>query len=229
MKDNKICMLLVDDEKRMVMGLRDYFKSKGFIVYAAYDGQEALEIFYKNSTEIDVILLDIMMPIMDGIQVLEELRNGGVETPVIMLTARGEEYDQLTGFQKGADDYVVKPFSTSILLARVETLLKRANKNLSEELKCGEIGLDLQKKTVLVHSKEVEMTRREFELLHYMILNKGIALSREQLLEKVWGYEYEGDPRTIDTHIKQVRMKLDGCGHYIKTVRMVGYLFEVEE
>lgn len=229
MVGNDFCVLIVDDEKRMVMGLRDYFKANGYIVYEAYDGREALDVFYEHNTEIDLVLLDVMMPVMDGLQVLEEVRKNEEEVPVIMLTAKGEEYDQLQGFRAGADDYVAKPFSPVVLLARMEAVLKRLNKHKDKELNCGEICIELQKNTVCVGGEEVELTRREFDLLHYMVLNNGIALSREKLLTQVWGYDFDGDPRTVDTHVKQLRMKLKGCGSYIKTVRMIGYIFEVVE
>ncbi len=222
-------ILIVDDEKRMVRGLRDFFLSKGYCVYGAYNGEDALEVYLQNYKEIDVIVLDIMMPVMDGITMLRELRAMESDVPVIMLSAKGEEYDQMKGFQTGVDDYVVKPCSPSLLLARVEAILRRVKKMYQTNICCGELEIDMQRYVLLVNHNEVEMTRREIQLLHFLVINQGIVLSREQILDQVWGYDYDGDARTIDTHIKQLRIKLQSCSKYIKTVRMVGYVFEVAE
>lgn len=225
MKDNKLCILIVDDEKRMAQGLADFFKSKGFEIYMAYDGQEGLDIYYANNAQIDMILMDVMMPIMTGFEALKDIRDNKDDVPVIMLTAKSAEYDQLEGFSTGADDYVCKPFLPSVLQARMETILKRANKDTDNEIKIGNVIVSVAKSNIIVDDVTVELTRREFELIHYLAMNQGIALSREQILTAVWGYDFEGDIRTVDTHIKQLRVKL-GSHAMIRTIHRVGYILE---
>lgn len=229
MLDEKKCILVVDDDKKIVRGISDLLKSAGYSVLMAYDGQEAFDCHFENSTKIDLILLDVMMPNFDGFQVLEGLRDQQCFIPIILLTAKGEEYDQLKGFKLGADDYIPKPFSPSLLLARIEAVLKRIGKITDSELTLGNIEFNLGKRTCKLDSKILELTKREFDLLHFFLLHNGITFTREQLLVQVWGYDFDGDSRTIDTHIKQLRIKLGDYSTYIKTIHRVGYKFEVEE
>lgn len=228
MYDLKRCVLLADDEARILHALRDLLAANGFHVLTAGDGREALNCFYENMNIIDLVLLDVMMPEVDGFAVLREIRQAAPRTPVIMLTARGEEYDQLQGFQSGADDYIPKPFSTTLLLARMEAVLRRAGAGRVEALSAGGIVLTPEQRKVEVDGQRVELTRREFALLYYFMRNQGIILSREQLLNGVWGYDFEGDERTIDTHVKNLRLKLGVWSGCIHTVHRVGYRFEVE-
>lgn len=229
MIDNKRCILIVDDEAKMVRALKDLFKMKSFYVLEAFDGQQALDTYCEYNAQIDLILLDVMMPVLDGFAVLKELRDSSSLTPVIMLTARGEEYDQLKGFKCGADDYIAKPFSLSLLLARVEAVLKRVGKDSSSEISEGTIILNSTKRKAFSENVELDLTKREFDLLFFFMINASITFSREQILNSVWGYEFEGDIRTIDTHIKQLRIKLLGNADYIKTIHRVGYRFEVQD
>lgn len=229
MYQSKRCILLADDEARILRALRDLLTANGFSVLTAQDGREALDVFYANNTRVDLVILDVMMPKLDGFAALRELRSTSPDTPVIMLTARGEEYDQLQGFQSGADDYIAKPFSTTLLLARIEAVLRRAGREKVQELTAGGIILRPESREVEVDGRNVELTRREFELLHYFMRNQGLILSREQLLNGVWGYDYEGDERTIDTHVKNLRLKLGDQAKCLRTVHRVGYKFEVEE
>ena len=225
MIDDKRCVLIVDDDSRILRSLKDFLKSYNFHVLEASDGRKAADVFYSNNTKIDMILLDVMMPFKDGFTVLKDIREtSGV--PVIMLTAKGEEYDQLNGFKKGADDYIPKPFSPSLLLARMEAVFRRVGKNEANELNAGNICLNMLKRTVKIDSKLVELTPKEFDLLYYFLLNKGITVSREQILDSVWGFDFDGDMRTVDTHVKQLRIKMDIYADYIKTVHRVGYKFE---
>lgn len=223
----KFCILLVDDEKRMTRVIKDFLVSKDFHVIQAYDGQQALDTYYENNSKIDLILLDVLMPIMDGFEVLKELRDNDDDIPVIMLTAKAEEYDQLQGFEIGADDYICKPFSTSILLARIQSIFKRFNVSTDKEFEVGETKIYYNIRTITINEKEIDLTPREYELLDYLVLNKGISLTREQLLNNVWGYNFEGDIRTVDTHIKQLRSKLGEYSSCIKTVHRVGYVMEL--
>lgn len=229
MKDNKKCILLVDDEKKIVFALRDFFKAKGYAILEAYDGEQALEVFYDNNTDIDICILDIMMPKKDGLEVIQELREHDFDTPVIFLTAKGEEYDQINGFKYGADDYVSKPFSPTLLLLRVEAILKRSNKLKSEEIQMGNLLINTKKRIIMINQKEVALTRREFELLMYLVINNEISLTREQILNEVWGIAFDGNERTVDTHIKQLRIKLEECASYIRTIHCIGYKFEVND
>ena len=227
MFDNKRCVLLVDDEVKMVRALKDLLVSKGFHILVAYNGEQALDEFYKYNTQIDIVLLDVMMPIYNGFEVLAEIRKSSSNVPVIMLTAKGEEYDQLKGFNLGIDDYIVKPILPTLLIARIETILKRVGKDSSYELQAKEITLNISKRTAIFNDKDLELKKREFDLLYFLIINKSIIFTREQLLDNVWGYDFEGDIRTVDTHIKQLRIKLEDKSSYIQTIYRVGYSFEI--
>lgn len=226
MIDNKFCVLIVDDEVRMTRALKDFYKSKKYSVLIANNGEEALDVYYANNEKIDVILLDVMMPIMDGMEVLQELRENGDDVPVIMLTAKSQEEDELEGFNNGAYDYVTKPFLPSVLFARTENVLKRANKFIDESITIGDLNINIPNHTVIACGKNIDLTKREFDLLNYLVLNKNIVLSREKILNAVWGYEFDGDIRTVDTHIKQLRLKLVDIAYMIRTVHRVGYIFE---
>ena len=228
MYEQKQCILIADDEERICRALKDLLTAKGFHVLTAGDGRAALEVWGHCREQIDLVLLDVMMPELDGFAVLREIRGQDPDLPVILLTARGEEYDQLQGFSSGADDYIPKPFSTRVLLARMEAVLRRAGREKTEVLQAGQLRLLPQQRKVEVSGQGVELTRREFDLLHCFLCNQGRILSREQLLNTVWGYDYEGDERTVDTHVKNLRSKLHGCGGYIQTVYRVGYRFEVQ-
>lgn len=224
MSDLKI--LLVDDEARMRKLVKDFLVKKGYVILEAGDGEEALEVFYKNN-DISLILLDVMMPKLDGFSVLREIRNVS-KVPVIILTANGEEEDELKGFELGVDEYISKPFSPKILSARVDALLRRANKLDDGVITAGNIEVNKTSHIVKVCGNPVELSYKEFELLVYFIENKGIALSREKILNNVWNYDYFGDARTIDTHVKKLRAKLTKDADYIKTIWGMGYKFEVE-
>lgn len=224
MSDLKI--LLVDDEARMRKLVKDFLVKKGYIILEAGDGEEALEVFYKNN-DISLILLDVMMPKLDGFSVLKEIRKVS-KVPVIILTAKGEEEDELKGFELGVDEYISKPFSPKILSARVDALLRRANKLDDGVITAGNIEVNKTSHIVKVCDNPVELSYKEFELLVYFIENKGIALSREKILNNVWNYDYFGDARTIDTHVKKLRAKLTKDADYIKTIWGMGYKFEVE-
>ena len=227
MIDNKRCILIADDEPKMVRALRDFFRANGFCVLEAKNGIEAFDVFCAHTNEIDIILLDVMMPEQDGLTTLKEIRGSSSLIPVILLTAKGEEYDQLSGFSSGADDYITKPFSPSLLMARVEAVLRRFGKDAQKDIVAGELTVNAMTRTVYLSGKELDLTRREYDLLYYLIVNRSLTFSREQLLNNVWGYDFEGGYRTVDTHIRQLRNKLGECADYIKTVHCVGYQFEV--
>ena len=227
MIDNKRCILIADDEPKMVRALRDFFRANGFCVLEAKNGIEAFDVFCAHTNEIDIILLDVMMPEQDGLTTLKEIREASSLIPVILLTAKGEEYDQLSGFSSGADDYITKPFSPSLLMARVEAVLRRFGKDAQKDIVAGELTVNAMTRTVYLSGKELDLTRREYDLLYYFIVNRSLTFSREQLLNNVWGYDFEGGYRTVDTHIRQLRNKLGVCADYIKTVHCVGYQFEV--
>lgn len=227
MYNNKRCVLIVDDEQKMVKALSDLLISKGYTVLKAFDGIDALTLYYENNKQIDIILLDVMLPLKNGFDVLKALREYGDTVPVIMLTARGEEYDELNGFSNGADDYITKPFSSSLLLARIESVLKRSGIGDDSVIKENGIEINIAKHNVTSDGIAVELTPREFDLLHYLVINKNISLSREKILSSVWGYEYDGDIRTVDTHIKQLRIKLPAKADFIQTIHRIGYRFEV--
>lgn len=222
----KIKVLVVDDESRMRKLVSDFLTRDGYEVIEAGDGEEAVEIFFQNK-DIAVILLDVMMPKMNGWQVLKTIREYS-QVPVIMLTAKGEEQDELHGFDLGVDEYISKPFSPKILVARVGAVLKRSNQIKSSKLECGGIVIDKAAHQVTIDGKEIELSFKEFELLTYFMENRGLALSREKILNNVWNYDYFGDARTIDTHVKKLRSKMGEKGEYIHTIWGMGYKFEVE-
>ena len=225
---DKIKILVVDDESRMRKLVRDFLIRDNFDVIEAGDGEEALDLFYRDK-DISLIILDIMMPKINGWEVCREIRETS-KVPIIMLTAKGDESDELQGFDLGVDEYISKPFSPKILVARVEAILRRANKISEEEtVKAGSIVIDKAAHLVTVDEERVELSYKEFELLVYFIENQGIALSREKILNHVWNYDYFGDARTIDTHVKKLRNKLGKRGEYIKTIWGMGYKFEVNE
>ena len=224
---DRLKVLVVDDEERMRKLISDFLKIKGYETVEAGDGEAAIDVFFAD-TEIALIILDVMMPKMDGWEVLKTVREHS-KVPVIMLTARTEETDELKGFEYGADEYISKPFSPKILVARVEAILRRSGVNQDEVVRVGGIEVDKSAHSVKIDGKEIELSFKEYELLLYFIENKGIALSREKILNNVWNYDYFGDARTIDTHVKKLRAKMGTKGDYIKTVWGMGYKFEVEE
>lgn len=223
---DKIKILVVDDESRMRKLVRDFLIRDNFEVLEAGDGEEALDIFYKEK-DIALIILDIMMPKINGWEVCREIRETS-KVPIIMLTAKGDESDELQGFEIGVDEYISKPFSPKILVARVNAILRRANRLVDEDaIEVGGIRMDKIAHLVTIDGERVELSFKEFELLAYFIENQGIALSRERILNSVWNYDYFGDARTIDTHVKKLRNKLGKRGEYIKTIWGMGYKFEV--
>ena len=226
---SELKILVVDDEARMRKIVKDFLVAKDYTVLEAANGEEALDIMYDNNNKIDLVILDIMMPKMDGWETCREIRKIS-KVPIIMLTAKGDETDELLGYDLGIDEYITKPFSPKILVARIDAILRRANK-LNEEdiIKAGELEINKTSHVVKVSGKEVELSFKEFELLCYFAENKGIALSREKILNSVWNYDYFGDARTIETHVKKIRSKLGKCGEYIKTIWGMGYKFEVDE
>ena len=221
------CILIVNDESRMRKLIKDFLTAKGYCILEAEDGEKALQVFEQNSEKIDLILLDVMMPKLDGWSVLRQIRQTS-QIPIIMLTARGEEQDELFGFELGVDEYISKPFSPKILVARVEAILKRTQGEQKEVKDYGGIEIDKEGRTVTVDGKVLELSLREYELLVYLVENENIALSRDKILNNVWNYDYYGDSRTIDSHIKKIRHKLGKRGKYIKTMRGVGYKFEIK-
>ncbi len=224
---DRIKILVVDDESRMRKLLKDFLEREGYRVIEAADGLEAMERFYEDK-EIALLILDVMMPNMDGWQVCREVRQSS-KVPIIMLTARSEERDELQGFELGVDEYISKPFSPKILVARAEAILRRAHALDAEQtLNAGGISVDKSAHQVKIDGAETALSYKEFELLTYFIENQGIALSREKILNNVWNYDYFGDARTIDTHVKKLRNKLGDKGNYIKTIWGMGYKFEVE-
>lgn len=222
----KMKILVVDDEARMRKLVSDFLTKSGYMVLEAGDGSEAMDIFFEQK-DIALVILDVMMPKMDGWQTCREIRQYS-KVPIIMLTARSDEKDELQGFQLGVDEYISKPFSPKILVARVEAILRRTGKTESEDkLSMGGIVLDKEAHSVTIDGKEIELSYKEFELLAYFMENKGIALSREKILNNVWNYDYFGDARTIDTHVKKLRSKMGEKGDLIKTIWGMGYKFEV--
>lgn len=222
-----ITVLVVDDESRMRKLIKDFLMQKGYSILEAGDGEEALKVFEEKQNKINLILLDVMMPKLDGWSVLRQIRQTS-KVPIIMLTARGEEQDELFGFELGVDEYISKPFSPKILVARVEAILKRTNAETREVKDYGGIVIDPEGRTVSVDGKQIEMSLREYELLKYLVDNANIALSRDKILNNVWNYDYYGDSRTIDSHIKKIRHKLGKKGKYIQTIRGIGYKFEIK-
>ena len=221
-------ILVVDDESRMRKLVKDFLTKKNFQVLEAGNGEEAMDIFYEEK-DIALIILDVMMPKMDGWEVCREIRKNS-KVPIIMLTARSDERDELLGFDLGVDEYISKPFSPKILVARVEEILRRTGQNNPEDvISAGGIVIDKAAHLATVDGKPMELSFKEFELLTYFLENQGIALSREKILNSVWNYDYFGDARTIDTHVKKLRSKMGDKGEYIKTVWGMGYKFEVDE
>lgn len=221
----KLKVLVVDDESRMRKLVRDFLVKQDYEVVEAEDGEDALNKFYEQK-DIALVILDVMMPKINGWDVCREIRDNS-KVPIIMLTAKGEESDELQGFSIGADEYISKPFSPKILVARVEAILRRTGKSEEEVIEIGGISIDKLGHQVLVDGRELELSYKEFELLTYFIENKGIALSREKILNHVWNYDYFGDARTIDTHVKKLRSKLGSRGEQIRTVWGLGYKLEV--
>ena len=220
-------ILIEDDEARMRKLIKDFLTKNDYKTLEAGDGEEAIDVFEENKNKISLILLDVMMPKLDGWSVLRKIRTeSGV--PVIMLTARGEEQDELFGFELGVDEYISKPFSPKILVARIEAILKRINGDKEKVRDYDGIVIDDQGRTVTVDGKPVDLSLREYELLKYLLDNEKIALSRDKILNNVWNYDYYGDSRTIDSHIKKIRHKLGKKGKYIETIRGVGYKFEIK-
>ncbi len=219
-------ILVVDDESRMRKLVRDFLVKSNYQVLEAEDGEQAVDLFFSQK-DIALIVLDVMMPKMDGWQVCREIRAYS-KVPIIMLTARGDERDELQGFELGVDEYISKPFSPKILVARIEAILRRTNQAAADDiLSAGGIEIDKAAHMVKIDGKDVELSYKEFELLVYFMENKGIALSREKILNHVWNYDYFGDARTIDTHVKKLRSKLGDKGELIKTIWGMGYKLEV--
>lgn len=225
MEDTTI--LVVDDEFRMRKLVKDFLQKENCNVLEAGDGEEAIKVFDENKDKIKLILLDVMMPKLDGWSVLRQIRQES-KVPVIMLTARGEEQDELFGFELGVDEYISKPFSPKILVARIKAILNRTEEKQKENKNFGGIEINTEGRTVSVDGKPIELSLREYELLKYLLDNENVALSRDKILNNVWNYDYYGDSRTIDSHIKKIRHKLGKKGKYIKTIRGVGYKFEVK-
>ena len=221
-------ILVVDDESRMRKLLKDFLSVKGYQILEADDGEKAIEVFEENRNKIKLILLDVMMPKLDGWSVLRKIRQDS-NLPVIMLTARGEEQDELFGFELGVDEYISKPFSPKILVARVEAILKRTYGDTKKIKDYDGITIDQEGRTVKVDGKQIDLSLREYELLKYLLDNENIALSRDKILNNVWNYDYYGDSRTIDSHIKKIRHKLGKKGKYIETIRGIGYKFEIKK
>ena len=221
-------ILVVDDESRMRKLVKDFLTKKNFQVLEAGNGEEAMDIFYEEK-DIALIILDVMMPKMDGWEVCREIRKNS-KVPIIMLTARSDERDELLGFDLGVDEYISKPFSPKILVARVEAILRRTGQNNPEDvISAGGIVIDKAAHLATVDGKPMELRFKEFELITYFLEKQGIAPSREKILNSVWNYDYFGDARTIDTHVKKLRSKMGEKGEYIKTVWGMGYKFEVDE
>ncbi len=224
----KLKILVVDDESRMRKLVRDFLVKQDFEVLEAGDGEAALDLFYQEKN-IALVILDVMMPKMNGWEVCKEIRENS-KVPIIMLTAKGDESDELMGFELGVDEYISKPFSPKILVARVEAILRRSNKYADgQAIETGGIRIDKAAHLVTVDGQRIELSYKEFELLSYFVENQGIALSREKILNHVWNYDYFGDARTIDTHVKKLRSKMGAKGEYIKTIWGMGYKFEVAE
>ena len=224
---DKLKVLVVDDESRMRKLVRDFLTKSNYEVIEAENGEQAVDIFFSEK-DIALMLLDVMMPKMDGWQVCREIRKYS-KVPIIMLTAKSDEQDELLGFELGVDEYISKPFSPKILVARVEAILRRANAVEEEVTEVGGIVLDKTAHIVKIDGQPIDLSVKEFELLSYFIKNQGVALSRERILNNVWNYDYFGDARTIDTHVKKLRSKMGDKGDYIKTIWGMGYKFEVDQ
>lgn len=223
MSDVKI--MVVDDEARMRKLVRDYLVKSGYVVIEAVDGEDAYNKFI-NTRDISLIVMDIMMPKMDGYETTAEIRKIS-NVPIILLTAKSDEKDELKGYEQGVDEYITKPFSPKILVARIEAVLRRTNSDEDSIIEAGGISLDISAHKVTVDGQEIELSFKEFELLEYFMNNQGTALSREKILNNVWNYDFFGDARTIDTHVKKLRAKLGPKGEYIRTIWALGYKFEV--
>ncbi len=224
-----LTILVVDDESRMRKLIKDFLKQKDFNILEAEDGEVALKVYNENKDKINLILLDVMMPKLDGWSVLRQIRQENKAIPIVMLTARTEEQDELFGFELGVDEYIAKPFSPKILVARVEAILKRTTKEEKKLKDYDGIVIDNEGRTVSVDGKTIELSFREYELLKYLLDNENIALSRDKILNTVWNYDYYGDSRTIDSHIKKIRHKLGKKGKHIQTIRGIGYKFEIKK
>lgn len=222
------CILIVDDEQRMRKLIKDFLTIKNYKILEAGDGEQALNIFELNKEKINMVILDVMMPKVDGWTVLRKIRQES-KVPVIMLTARGEEQDELFGFELGVDEYISKPFSPKILVARIEAILKRVNGDKEKIRNYAGIEIDEIGRNIFVDGKKIDLSLREYELLKYLLDNEKVALSRDKILNNVWNYDYYGDSRTIDSHIKKIRYKLGKKGKYIETIRGIGYKFEVKD
>lgn len=219
-------ILIVDDESRMRKLVRDFLTREGYLVKEAADGYEAVDIFFEDN-DFDLVITDVMMPRIDGWELVKQIRQYS-DVPIIILTAKSDENDELTGFDIGVDEYISKPFSPKILVARVNALLRRVNHTEENEvIEAGGITIDRGAHRVIIDNEDIELSYKEFELLTYFVENKGLALSREKILNNVWNYDYFGDARTIDTHVKKLRAKMGDKGEYIKTVWGMGYKFEV--
>ena len=224
---NDLKILVVDDESRMRKLVKDFLNRAGYQVLEAGDGEEAVDVFF-STKGIDLLVLDVMMPRMDGWEVVREIRKVS-EVPIIMLTAKDQENDELQGFDLGVDEYISKPFSPKILVARIEAILRRTRQQDGEVLKAGGIVLDEAAHMVTIDDKSIDLSFKEFELLSYFMKNEGRALTMENILNQVWNYDYFGDARTIDTHVKKLRNKMGSKGAYIRTIWGMGYKFEVQE
>jgi two-component system response regulator ResD len=222
---DKLKILVVDDESRMRKLVKDFLVRKNYDVIEAENGEQAIDLFFSKK-DIALIILDVMMPKLDGWQVCKEIRQYS-KVPIIMLTAKGDEKDELLGFDLGVDEYISKPFSPKILVARVEAVLRRTMGEEAQVIEVGGISLDKSAHQVKVDGREIDLSFKEFELLNYFVTNQGVALSREKILNNVWNYDYFGDARTIDTHVKKLRSKMGAKGDYIKTIWGLGYKFEV--
>lgn len=225
---NTKTILIVDDEARMRKLLKDFLLQKNYQILEAEDGEKALQVYKENQNKINLILLDVMMPKLDGWSVLRQIRQEDKAIPIIMLTARSEEQDELFGFELGVDEYITKPFRPKVLVARVEAMLKRTTVEKTENKSYDGIIIDNDGRTVTVDGKLIELSFREYELLKYLVDNENIALSRDKILNTVWNYDYYGDSRTIDSHIKKIRHKLGKKGKHIQTIRGIGYKFEIK-
>jgi len=221
-----INILVADDDDLLRNLIKEVLEEEGYYVHEAQDGEEALDIFWQHS-EIELVILDIVMPRLDGLAVLEEIRNRS-DIPVLMLTALGDSTNELNCLRKGASDFVSKPFRYEILIERVKNLLKLVKAEILDNLKVGILEINPTSHKVYVDRKEIVLNNKEFQLLELLVRNQNIVLTREKILDRIWGYDYEGDIRTIDTHVKMLRSSLDEAGQYIKTIRGVGYSFEVE-
>jgi len=223
---DELKILVVDDEQRMRKLVKDFLVRENYVVLEAEDGEQAVDIFFAEKN-IALVILDVMMPKLDGWEVCKEIRQYS-EVPIIMLTAKAEERDELLGFKLGVDEYISKPFSPKVLVARIQAILRRSSAGEGETIDIGGITLNRSAHEVAIDGSRIELSFKEFELLAYFIDNKGIALSREKILNNVWNYDYYGDARTIDTHVKKLRSKMGKKGNYIKTIWGMGYKFEVD-